>query len=145
MPLAWIKELARTYPVYAIGNPKLGVEAGIADKRAVKTQMARMKVEIVKVEPVDLSHLEGLPMICRQKLSPESILRNAEGKVAALWRLTALFPDDIEVMRIVVDDIDLHTMPGWVWVSPEGFVAEGLPFWVSPEGFVAEGLPFWLS
>lgn len=126
VPLDWIKELARSYPVYAVGNPKLGVEAGIPDKREVKAQLADLAIPMPEV---NLDHLDQLPMIARQKLSPESVRRNAEGKVAALWRLSALYPDDAEVDRLVIDDIDLSTMPGWIWVSPDEFVRMGLDFW----------------
>jgi len=117
VPLAWLKALKPSHLCWAIGNPKLGLEAGIATHHTIKELCANRGVH-VEMPTVSVGHLH------------EKWHSNAEGKIRRMFRLSALYPDSC---RVVVDDIDLSTMPGWLWVSPRGFVAPGLDFWLRLE------------
>ena len=115
VPLEWVKLLAKRHLVYSVGNPRLGPEAGIPTHNDVKDECKRRGLVVV-IPAVSLKHVE------------DGYLSNAEGKIRRLSRLSALFGRGYD--KIIVDDIDLSTMPGWTYFHPDEFYAVGIDRWL---------------
>ncbi len=120
VPLSWIKQLAKSHEVWAIGNPLLRGEANIPGVEDMKSRMSMLP------KPKSFGHLIG------------EHKANVSTKIWRMQNLNLLFPD-ISIC-IIVDDFVSEIMGNWVgerdWIysDPQDFVNVGLEAWERSHG-----------
>ena len=114
VPLAWVRWLAKHYPVWAIGNPALGPEAGIPTHRDIAKRL--------RADPQHAARLSGARAAFSGLPAREV---NVKSKVFRLAGLDRLVPDP--TIRIVVDDFAIPVESHWIYMTPEDFVEAWRP------------------
>lgn len=123
VPVALVRALASKYPVWAIGNRKLGAEAGIPDLNALWEKVGKPSGHMAETN-------ETAEEIAAD---PAKKMRNIIAKRCRLLALGSLYPE--ATLKIVVDDFDVATR-GWRYFTPEQFTIMAAAFFTTAVGAI---------